>query len=299
MEIYRYEPIDVELKVFSGSTPIDPDSTPSAKLFSEDASPYGIEKDLQVSKVSDGVYKAPLSMVDVAEERSLRVEWTFLISGDAITQSHFYNVVVPYNRIDDLASVVPENATEDQIREASAYARYVIDSYCRQSFGLQYDEVSKMGSGSKVLTMSRPIVEVYHLYANQEPIYSFTDENNLVQIEVTPTRYGIEIVDTADPIFEEDFYTIRNFGTFQRDYKYSLKALFGWSYVPYPVQQAHKILVNEWFCKDSAWKRNYIESMKSADWQLKYDERVYGDTTGNSSADILLQNFRSIIMVVP
>lgn len=298
MDIYRYEPEDVYLRIRVSSELTDADSMPTARLVSNEPEPYSIDRALSVSKVSTGVYKAPLTMLDVAESRELIVNWSFTVSGVNATRSEYHQVVTPYNYIEDLQDVVPAGTSNDDIRTAAQAARLIIDSVCSQTFDRKYLTIDSFGSSKNVMTFNDFVLHVEKITSGDDVFYESGAESNRLEIDITPTKKGIKIISTLDPVFEDDGFLVHEEGVFLKDYKYTVKGIFGWDYVPSAIREAHRELVNDWFCKDSIWKRKYIEQMKSADWQFKLAPEAYTET-GNFKADTLLRPYKNYSMVVP
>lgn len=298
MEIYRYEPQSIDLTIKIGSEYQDADELPTARLISNEPDPYSIDRMMIVTHSSVGVYNAQLNMLDVAEERKIIVEWTYVIDGVTINKTEHHFVITPYNTIDELKYVSPDNISDLDIRAAAEFARNIIDNACGQSFGRKYLTVDVAGSNKPIITLNQNILHIQSISINDEILYQSGESDNLISVSITPTGRGIKIDSTTQPIFEDDGFIVRTEGTFQPDYRYTIKGLFGWDYVPSAIREAHKLLVNDWFCKDAKWRKNYIEQMKSADWNVKFDSRVYGET-GNFYVDNLLSDYKHLAMVVP
>ena len=86
-------------------------------------------------------------------------------------------------------------------------------------------------------------------------------------------------------------------GTFKKDFRYVVDGVFGWQYVPDNVREACKILMQQYFEKDRAWKDKYVKNISTFDWKFEFMEDAHRGT-GNLYADQLLAPYITNGMVV-
>ena len=61
--------------------------------------------------------------------------------------------------------------------------------------------------------------------------------------------------------------------------------------MPDNVEEACRILMQQYFDKDTAWKNKYVKSISTFDWKFDYMSDAYTGT-GNLYADQLLNAYR-------
>jgi hypothetical protein len=86
-------------------------------------------------------------------------------------------------------------------------------------------------------------------------------------------------------------------GAFKKDARYRVQGRFGWHTVPDNVQEACRVLMAEYFAKDSLWKNKYVKKVSTFDWQFEFSGDV-SRGTGNLYADQLLNSYVINGMVV-
>lgn len=291
MELYRYEPQPITLSISVNSALTDPDQLPVATIKSAQSNEP--PREMVVTKVSVGLYRAEVLYSDVLYDKRFDVTWSYELDGAPVIKKTFHEVSTPYNSVEFLASTVsPDEATVEEIRLASRYAKSIIDSVCGRSFGQRYIKMNVYGENKETIVVNEPIVTILQISTGGDVIYDSESNSNQIDVSITPTGQGITISGDGDLISPDPAQR------FNRGTIYQIGGIFGWDYVPIEVEQAHALLVNDWFCNDSKWKKNYVESVKAADWNLKYDSRVYTET-GNFYADTLLLDYHHRAMVIP
>lgn len=65
---------------------------------------------------------------------------------------------------------------------------------------------------------------------------------------------------------------------------------WGWENIPDDIQEAARLLINDYACAESAYRDRYIEVMKSADWELDYNTWAW-IMSGNVRADQLIKKY--------
>jgi len=74
------------------------------------------------------------------------------------------------------------------------------------------------------------------------------------------------------------------------DYPFSITGDWGYKSVPVDVQEAAKLLINDYACSEIAYRDRYLESIKASDWRLQFSSRAW-EYTGNVRADQLLAQY--------
>lgn len=291
MDIYRNETQDLYLYVKVGSTLTDADATPVANLESTlDISP--IDRNPTVTHVDTGIYKIGLINSDVSLERDLTVTWEYDLGGLPETQTHEYTVVTAYSTLDELKTLPSTaDATDEDILIAARFAKALIEEYTGQTFGLWYDEIWFDGNGQDTATINSRISSINELVHNATVIYDSALDTNDITLTVSPTAHAIRIESAPDVIVIPETEFVPGAGVFHNNEHYKVTGWFGWSSVPTNISDAHKLLVDDWFCGESKWRKRYIEKIKlTRDSEITFDSRSFTGT-GNFYVDKLLDPY--------
>jgi hypothetical protein len=297
-----------------------------------DASPLGYKVTVQVTagssaaeartvvRESAGIYKTLLLLADTDLERTIYVDWKFTMPQSSYESSRRdqYEVITPYFSIkeaeelyagtlgwnwstkkdqngNDLSAAQILQA-ETYARMAEQYARYLINAYCNQTFGLRQKTVTSYGQQSDVIVFNERLISINKMWENghllldntSDPVYN----ELLYPVEITETKYGIRENGSDDMMGRDiDEYEVINpvyiNGVFAQGYRYDVDAIVGYYNVPSEVQLAARALVVDFFCKDNAWQQKYINSISASDWRIVFD-RIKYKGTGNFFADQVL-----------
>ena len=291
MDIYRNETQDLYLYVKVGSVLTDADALPVANLESTlEVSP--IDRNPTVTKVDTGVYTIGLINSDISIERDLIVTWEYDLGGIPETQTHEYSVVTAYSTLDDLKSLPSTaDATDEDIQEAARFAKALIEEYTGQKFGLWYAEMWKDGNGQDTLTLNSRISAINDISHDSTVIYDSALDDNVISISISPTARAIRIVEETDVIVIPDTEFVPGSGRFHNNEHYKITGWFGWQSVPSNIKDVHKLLVDDWFCGESKWRKRYIEKIKlTRDSEITFDSRSFTGT-GNFYVDKLLDPY--------
>jgi hypothetical protein len=109
-------------------------------------------------------------------------------------------------------------------------------------------------------------------------------------------EFGILVDPTLTPVGTREGGVITAPGATGRatawkdDYKFAIRGDWGYKSVPTAVQEAAKLLVNDYGCSEAVYRDRYLESIKAADWRLQFSSQAW-EHTGNARADQLLSEF--------
>jgi hypothetical protein len=211
--------------------------------------------------------------------------------------------------------------TEEEDEEAvykERIARTIIDTI---TGGFYYtdDTVETAGLGGDFLAMPNRINRVNLVYRNNVRVYNRFAGEDVVQdvYVITPDHTSITIKkegmynrhqslpkvlplgasdsfnlynDSNDPIAA--LTKIREFDMFPKDYDYVVAGEFGWPVVPYEIQDATKMLVDDISCNKLQYVSQYIKEYRTDQFTIKYDDlAVVG--TGNMIVDKILSQYHN------
>lgn len=289
MEVYLNQPVNQTLKVRFNGVLIDADATPTATLTSQPFSGPDVDHALTVTRVSTGEYEAALLFADTAIERRLWVTWEYAVSGEIVQTASPVDIITEYNTLDELSSIAPQGSTDAEIREASEFARQLIEVETSRTFGSHYRRIRFLGSGRDTQTFLEPVLEIVSIESDETVLYDDTTE--AISVYVTPSTMAITISD----YYAFDY--VYSHGVFKDNKYYNIYARFGYEAVPDDIKRAHKLLVNDWFCMDAISRKKYVIEQDAGDSRLKFDPRAFSGT-GNFYVDNILQGYKRIVMVV-
>lgn len=293
MEIYRGEPQDVVFKTKSGSTLTDADALPTA-VITGSTPLLTVNRTPVVTKTATGTYSVPLLYSDVSDDIDLTLKASYSIGGQSIVQNIPLSVSTAYSSVEEILEVAPAGTSETEARQAGLFAKTIINGYTAQDFTNSYQEVWQGGTDKNSIVLKDRIISIDKIYEDDVLIYDKTVAGDIGLLQ-SPTGYGLQITSVEDVIMDPNFNF--NSGTFSSSRKYSFVGRFGWDYVPEDVHQAHLLLVDDWFCGESKWRKRYISEMSSADWTVKFNEQAFS-ATGNFYVDTLLDPYVWNTMVV-
>lgn len=323
-EVYINSSETLQLYIYDGDTRVSADATPSFTWVDvDDSTATGT---LVVSTVavtgaspSYNYYEViwPADLSETSYCRSIEGTWDAAYNGQAITRIENIDVVQPLVGIGEILQEFPQfdtggsnPKTNDELKRMERDVRYVIESYCRQTFGFKGNKTKKVISDGNDYLQLPDRIERLEEVKYEDTVYF--DRWTAANIADAPSGTNIGDVKTEIVTFDKDYpYTVRRKffrgipwdvkqavdetllsrrHIFKTEYMYSVNADWGWSRVPGRVSEAAKELINYYFCNDSAYHKRGINVVRSADWRLEFAADPYS-TTGSVIADQLLSNY--------
>ena len=149
------------------------------------------------------------------------------------------------------------------------------------------------GNNSDILLTRERILTVTQLNENGIPVWYKVLPNGKTNtfgydLEVTETNQAIRIIDAGNTLDEYDrVRVIRRHNLFKQDARYEVFGTFGWSTIPEDVLFCVRLLVKDYFCRDTAWRVKYVEMIKASDWSITFNAGRHLKT-GNIVVDQIL-----------
>lgn len=233
-------------------------------------------------------------------DHKIRVVWTY-VGG---TKSEYVNVVTPYATIDEFTDMYAEygpggvkEKSIEKLREAERAARNIINAYTGQSFGRWRDTIQVVGSGSEVISLGAPILKIDRMvsgsdFAGQDLMangYATFEGNSLLWMPknsydyVKTSSYSTNGIIYAPPA---------NGRKFDSRTAYTIKGEFGWESVPQEINWCALRMMNDYFCKESVWRKRGVTQIKTADRQFTFDSMMLS-STGDVDVDRVLAQFQT------
>jgi len=247
---------------------------------------------------------------------------TFTVDAIQHTKNVSFDVVTPYLTLTQARAILDDDTlTDDEVMEVEQSVRYIINAHCGQSFGKRTKDVVVVGAGETALALPERLMTITGLktlaavlnpsatiiiadgwylkkkyydavsnientsvYWDGEGVY---DEPDFVLeaphgLGHTPDRYGHGQIISAPGSFSGSKW--------KDDYPFTISGTWGYPAVPLAVVEAAKLLLNDYACGEQAYRDRYLDSIKSADWRLQYNDKAFLHT-GNVRADQLLNDY--------
>jgi hypothetical protein len=268
--------------------------------------------------------KVPYAQTIEEGEGVINVSFTMdniLYTGDTAKKVPF-DVVTPYLTLTQARVVLDDDAlTDDEVMEIEQAVRYIINAHCGQSFGKRTKDVIVVGAGETALALPERLMTITGLktlsavlnpsatwivadgwylkkkyydavsdiantsiYWDGEGVYA--DETFPTEaphgLGLTPDRFGHGEIISAPGSFSG--------AKWKDDYPFTISGTWGYPAVPPAVVEAAKLLMNDYACSEQAYRDRYLDSIKSADWRLQFNDKAFLNT-GNVRADQLLNDY--------
>lgn len=242
------------------------------------------------------LYSVTVPFHFVNYERLMVVLWKFdyIEAGEtySIEMDVPFNVVQPILPLAEVKALL--NTTDDvEARAVEKTVRHIIYAHTGQSFGLFVGTKKIQGTGGPNLQLPYRLLEI----------------SKVNGLNVSPARYLISrsgwYLTTPEfgvPGIKADYYGLHyingvvenpngvSLDGFKRGWEYVIEGKWGWREVPESVQEAARLLINDYACQDTVYRDRYLNSVAATDWKLSFNSGAF-QYTGNVRADQLLSNY--------
>lgn len=261
----------------------------------------------------DGRYSVSVPFAYTQNEGEYEVHWEFQYSDDGGTYTYLnhtpVSIVRPYIPLTEVASII--EASGESAPRIEVAVRNLINSFCGQSFGYGRKTLKVAGRGSSSLRLPEKLHKVYSIQREgfDRRLYDVADvlgNSFLGQGLFRVTGDGWYLATSGAYVggggIKADYHgQLTVTGPIYDPYKHYTSVFspasvlmidgeWGWKEVPGPVQEAARLLANDFACQDSIYRDRYVEAITSADWRLQFNSGAY-TKTGNARADQLLSNY--------
>lgn len=293
-QIYVNTTEKIYLKLYRDGLPVASDSDPEYNLSIVGSSVAPRTGTAQTEGL--GVYYITTDLSETEMEGVIKVDWSFAVGGDAGARTDYISVVTPYTPFLDIKDLAPSGTSDKEIENAEVFGRFMINAYTGQTFGKRLDVISMHGNNKSNLVLPHRILRVDSIADGETVLYTRVPEvNNFGRtITITDTHYGLRATayDGVPRIDEAPRSPAWKY------YKwYTIGGVFGWDQVPDEVEYCARVLADDYFCKEIAWKKQFVQQINASDWRIVYDKRQFNGT-GNFFVDQILDKYRSIGMVL-
>jgi hypothetical protein len=256
-----------------------------------------------------GVYTLDVPWTLTEYDVALTITWS---DGGTFSRTQNLDVVTPILSLAQLKAVFVDSGevpTDAELFDLEQAVRAQVETFTRQSFGYSVGTQQYVGNGGKSLALKQRLVRLdsfdggWFQSTTDVPVppgvgvsfdgYSLTlDPNQFLTVKESPPIEFMNYV-TNGVIQVPDWY-IKAFNT---GATFTISGVWGWSEVPYEVQEAAKLLVNDYASLDVSYRDRYLDSVKIQQDTWLYNPGAYRGT-GNARADMLLGKYRRSGMVI-
>lgn len=235
-------------------------------------------------------YYTTVNMAHTQSDGIILVEWTFSIDGTEAKKKDYLEVFTPYLTIGELKEINPAFTTAEAQR-AEAATRHVINAHTGQDFGLYVGIKKVRGTGDSAVQLPARLIE-------------FDDVPNVNgTFVVSNNGWVLKGLPWGVPPVKADYYGLHmhvggvihnpnmvKLNDWTDGWEYDVSGTWGWEFVPQPVKEAARLLVEDYSDPDSEYRDRYLTSMTAADWRIQFHSGAFRKT-GNVRADQLLAKY--------
>jgi hypothetical protein len=242
---------------------------------------------------------------------------------DAVLREKFvpFEVVTPYLTIAQARKILGPEATVEEVMEVEQAVRYIINAHCGQSFGKKTKTNVVVGAGESALALPERLIRITGIKTlsavlNPSALIVIADGWYLKKKYYDPVSSieNTSIYWDGEGVYDDDDFALEaphglghtpdRFGhgqiisapgsfsgaKWKDDYPFSITGDWGYEAIPMAVVEAAKLLMNDYACAEQMYRDRYLDSIKSADWRLQYNDKAFLHT-GNVRADQLLNDY--------
>lgn len=229
----------------------------------------------------------------------LEIKWVITYIEPANGQPYTVSKVVPVHMVTPILPLAEIKAidpvvfaTDSEVHRIEKAVRHIIQAYTGQEFGYFYGTQVVKGIGGTALFLPRRLLGLESVNGvTAGPDYQVDPDGYIVRYYpygVPPVKadyFGLHM-HTGGVIHNPNNVKLQNWSS----QTHVLKGWWGFKSVPAPVQEAARLLINDYACADSQYRDRYLVSMTAADWRIQFNSGAFL-RTGNVRADQLLSEF--------
>lgn len=243
----------------------------------------------------------PFSLVQ--SDKELEIRWLFNYVED--NQVYEYNnithvsVVTPILPLREVKNILGEEFDDEQAAAVEASVRYIIQAHTGQFFGKFIGKKNVTGSGEPYLRLPMRLIGLTSVNGN-----TYWNDG----LALRGQGWFLQSKSVGVPTVRADYYGwhesawgysnrapivapySKSVINFIEHAEYEIDGVWGWNSVPAPVQEAARLLINDYACSDSMYRDRFLTSMTAADWRIQFHEGAFSNT-GNVRANQLLAEF--------
>lgn len=300
-EIYTDSQARLRTSIYVNETLSDPAGGVTIDIINLDTN-TAVVTGAPATRESIGIYTYTIGPTITGDPSRYKALWHYTIGTEDFERREVFRVVVPYVSVRKVQSEMLPDKTIEEVRNMESLVRHVIEAYCGQTFEYRLNRSKTvMGRGTNTLDLPERLYNLTGLTLGRDltgtiaveslNVYNYveTDPDNPWQIR--RRQYSGLSPRAVEP-------GIFGSGPFFRSGKmYVVTGDWGWPDVPGGVVKAAEILIDKYFCQEARYRDSYIDNIRAADWRMEF-ARTGDETTGSANADMILQDFRNMNMVI-
>lgn len=253
--------------------------------------------------IEDGRYAITIPFAFVQHDRDLEIHWRFNYLEDGSTYEYDsrqeLKIVTPLLELREVKRVLGEDFSDEEAADVERAVRHIIQAHTGQFFGRFIGRKYISGSGEPYLRLPMRLIKLTTVNGN-------TYWNDALALRgsgwfLQSRSYGVPTIKADfDGWHQEPWgysgrapivapYT-RSVFNFVEHAEYEINGEWGWTSVPIDVQEAARLLINDYACADSQYRDRFLTSMTAADWRIQFHEGAFSNT-GNVRANQLLAEY--------
>lgn len=249
---------------------------------------------------NDDTYSFDLPFRLVQTDKLLQVHWKFNYTENSVVEEYSQyeeiKLSTPILPISVIKEIIEDDDDEAAITVEKA-VRYIIQAHTGQFFGKFIGKYKISGSGENNLRLPSRLLSLTSinngLFWNDllsirgNGWYLVGRSRGVPSIRADAWGWHENPYTSDVPIYAPARGARQLFVEFC---EYEIDGVWGWNSVPLAVQEAAKLLINDYACGDSNYRDRFLTSMTAADWRLQFHEGAFSNT-GNVRANQLLSEF--------
>jgi hypothetical protein len=302
---------NIHLSVYNNGTLIQTDSLPTISIYNADTDVVIASNRSTTLDTESGIYSFYLSEEFTSIVRTLKVVWSYSVSGRAGYEDQYYNVELVYSNVSDIQDFLGLGTKPSELNynnpeailSAEKMARTIINGYTGQKFYNYLGSQEQFGTGSDALQLVERMLTIEKVWENDEilidntlnPVYN----NFGYELEITPTGKAIRIVNQGWDIRYDNQVDVAVLyaGRFRSGSRYKIQGQIGYKYVPEDIKIASMLLVGDILSNDYNWRNKYLKRVNLSEISFEMAKGAFNGT-GNVAVDNILDQYRNVNIVI-
>jgi hypothetical protein len=281
---------------------LDVPITPTSDVDVTIRSHGDIVREITLVDPADGLeFSLPFALTQSDAEYEIEWRFTYVENGSTyeFKDTREVDIVTPILPLPEVMRVLGEDFDEQEAADVERAVRYIIQAHTGQFFGKYVGKKYISGSGEPYLRLPMRLISMNKVNGN-----TYWNENLALRGSgwyLQSKSYGVPTIRADFDGWHENPWGYSNRSPIVAPYtkavfnfikhaEYEIDGVWGWKSVPQPVQEAARLLINDYACADSLYRDRFLTSMTAADWRIQFHEGAFSNT-GNVRANQLLSEF--------
>lgn len=300
----------IDIYIVKDDEPAVPSSTPTYIIYDADTGATISSGTTTIDTEDVGHYIINLTNQHTSVDRTLRIVWTYNLSGRTVTEEEWTVISTAYAEISEIITELNLGSEpvdynyfpHEKLRSAERMARLMINNYTGREFGQRLGAEVVYGNGSDTLIFAERMSAFTKIEQDDQVMYDSENGINLFGFDVvlTETGQGVRIKNSSELDVTE--YPASAYITpprlkFANGARFKIYGTLGYPYIPLPVKQACFLIISDLLYNDALWRQKYISEFDTGNMKVKLRDTAFTGT-GNLLADDLLDPYKITGIVV-